>query len=366
MFAEKRRPVPPTLPAFSLASRRFFEIPEYLLRVRQEHGTIVRFHAPGRNVFFVSEPSLVEQVLVTKSSSFMKGRGTQRLKLGLGNGLLTSEPPQHLHNRRLIQPLFHRKRIEGYGTIMVAEARKRMEAWSEGAAIDVDFETNRLALDIVAKSVFGSDLSRDMDAISGSLDVLIEGFPKLMAPFAEYFDWLPTPSNLRYAGARRRLDGVVYRMIREHREGGGDPDDLLSLLLEARDESGAGLSEQQIRDEALTILLAGHETTANAIAWTFYILQRRPDTEARLFATVDRILGERAATAADVPELEYVRALFAETMRLYPPAWITGRRATQAVEIGDYRLKAGDIVLVSQYVSHRDPRFFPDPERYDP
>ena len=366
MFAVKNRSNPPTLPAYSLAARSFLTLPEYLLRLRHEHGPVVRFHRPGRDVYSFSEPALVEEVLVTKGSSFMKGRGTQRLGLLLGRGLLNAEPPEHLRNRRLIQPLFHRKRIEGYAEIMVAETRKRVAAWREGQAVDIEHETNRLALDIVAKSVFGSDLSRDMDTISQTMNGLMHGFPKLMKPFSERFDWLPTPTMLRLASAKRRLDAVIYRMIHEHRAGGGDPNDLLSWLLEARDEAGAGLTDKQIRDEALTILLAGHETTANAIAWTFYMLQRQPEIERRVHEQVDRVLGERAATAEDVPQLDYVRAVFAEAMRLYPPAWITARKAIKAVTIGEYALKPGDVVIMAQYVSHRDPRFFPEPERFDP
>jgi cytochrome P450 len=357
---------PPSLPGFTLAMRSFLTLPEFLLSVRQEHGTFVRFRNPGRSVYFVSEPALVEEVLVTKGGSFMKARGTQRLALLLGRGLLTSEPPEHLLHRRLMQPAFHRKRIEAYANIMVDETRKRVAGWRNGDTIDVEHETNRLALEIVAKSVFGSDLSRDMDAISDSLNSLMQAFPKLMMPFAELFDWMPTPNMMRLAHGKKVLDDVVYRMIREHRAGAGDPNDLLSMLLETQDESGAGLSDKEIRDEALTILLAGHETTANAIAWTFYLLQRHPAVEARLAGHVDSVLGRRVATAADVRDLDYVRAVFSEAMRLYPPAWITARRATDAVEIGGWRLRPGDIAIVSPYVSHRDPRYFPDPERFDP
>jgi cytochrome P450 len=356
----------PTLPGLTLATRKLIELPSFLVKIRDEHGPVVNFRSFRTNVFFLTEPSLVEEVLVTKGAAFKKGRGTDRLSLLLGRGLLTSEPPQHLRHRRLIQPAFHRKRIEGYAQIVVDETARRVAAWREGETLDIDGESNRLALDIVSKALFGSDLSGDVDAIGFSLGAAIQAFPKIVAPLAELVDWLPLPSRVKLGRARRRLDEVVYRMIREHRAGGGDPNDLLSMLLETQDEGGAGLTDAQIRDEALTILVAGHETTANAIAWAFYLLQRHPEVEHRLHEHLAAVLGERTAVAADVPSLDYARAVFAETMRLYPPAWITGRFALEAVDIGPLHLNRGDIVLVSQYVSHRDARYFPDPERFAP
>jgi len=356
-----------TLPGFVLAGRSFLTLPDFFMEVTGEHGPVVCFRNFRRRIYLVTEPSLVEEVLVAKGPAFMKGRGTQRLARLLGRGLLTLEQPEHLRHRRMIQPAFHRKRIDTYATIMVGETLARVGRWSEGETVDVDHETNRLALDIVAKSVFGSDLSRDMSDISDSLNAALQTFPASMLPFAELLDNLPIPNNRRLWAAQQRLWSVVDRMIREHRAGAGDPDDLLSMLLEARDEAGAvGMSDEAIRDEALTILLAGHETTANAMAWAFYLLERHPEISARLYAHVDDVLGGRTATAADVPRLDFARAVFAETMRLYPPAWVTARRALEAVEIGPHHLARGDIAIVSQYVSHRDPRFFPEPERFDP
>ncbi len=364
---ENRGSLIKTLSGFVLASRSFLTLPDFFMQVTHEHGPVVCFRNFRRRIYLITEPSLVEEVLVAKGPAFMKGRGTQRLARLLGRGLLTLEQPEHLRHRRMIQPAFHRKRIDAYATIMVGETLARIGRWSEGETIDVDHETNRLALDIVAKSVFGSDLSRDMDDISDSLNEALQTFPASMLPFSEIFDNLPIPNNLRLWAAKKRLWSVVDRMIREHRAGAGDPDDLLSMLLEARDEAGAvGLGDEAIRDEALTILLAGHETTANAMAWAFYLLERHPEISARLYAHVDDVLGGRNATAADVPRLDFARAVFAETMRLYPPAWVTARRALEPVEIGPHRFARGDIAIVSQFVSQRDPRFFPEPERFDP
>jgi len=364
---ENRGSLIKTLSGFVLAGRSFLTLPDFFMQVTREHGPVVCFRNLRRRIYLITEPSLVEEVLVAKGPAFMKGRGTQRLARLLGRGLLTLEQPEHLRHRRMMQPAFHRKRIDAYATIMVGETLARVGRWSDGETVDVEHETNRLALDIVAKSVFGSDLSRDMDDIADSLNAALQTFPASMLPFSEAFDNLPIPNNLRLWAAKKRLSSVVDRMIREHRAGAGDPNDLLSMLLEARDEAGAvGLTDEAIRDEALTILLAGHETTANAMAWAFYLLERHPEISARLYAHVDDVLGGRSATAADVPRLDFARAVFAETMRLYPPAWVTARRALEPVEIGPHRLARGDIAIVSQYVSQRDPRFFPEPARFDP
>jgi cytochrome P450 len=359
-------PTPPTVAGYSLFTRPFTTLPAFFLAATATHGSFVRFKNPFRNIYFVTEPAYVEEALVTKSAAFMKGRGTQRLRRLLGNGLLTAEQPAHLRHRRLAQPAFHRKRIDAYAAIMVDATLLKIARWSDGERIDVERETNRLALEIVSQAVFGSDLSADMDAISTSLDDAMATFPFSMMPFSELLDNVPIGPTRRLKRAKRRLDAIVDRMLAEHRAGGGDPNDLLSMLLAASDDEGAGLGDAQIRDEALTILLAGHETTANAIAWTFYLLQRHGEIEEKLYAHVADVLGDRDPTAADVPRLDYVRAVFAETLRLYPPAWVTARRALHAVDIGPYRIARGDIVIVSQYVSHRDPRYFPDPERFDP
>ncbi|MDQ2857445.1 MAG: cytochrome P450 [Candidatus Eremiobacteraeota bacterium] len=354
------------MPGFGLFARSYTTLPEYFLGVAREHGTFVRFRNPRRSIYFTSEPAYVEEVLVGKGASFMKGRGTQRLKRLLGNGLLTAEQPEHLRHRRQIQPAFHRRRIDAYAQIMLEVTSRRVAGWTDGAVIEVDREANRLTLEIVARAVFGSDLSADMDDIAQSLDVALATFPAMMLPFSELLDRLPVPTTLRLNRAKRRLEAVVVRMISEHRGGGGDSADLLSMLLSTRDDAGAHMDDAQITSEALTILLAGHETTANAIAWTFYLLQRHPDIEAKLYEHVTAVLGDRDATLADVPELAYVRAVFSETMRLYPPAWVTARRALERVTVGPYALARGDIAIVSQYVSHRDPRYFEEPERFVP
>jgi cytochrome P450 len=367
MFAEKRGPKPPTLPGLQIFSRPFGTMPEFFLGVSRERGPIVRFRGPFRSFYFIDDPALIEDLLVHRGADFMKGRGTERLSRLLGRGLLTARQPQHLAHRRMLAPAFHRNQADVWAETMVGAARARADSWPEGATVEIDREMNRLALEIVAKSLFGTDLSSDMDTIARTLDDVVDSFPYALMPFSELFDNVPLPATLKFKAARRRLDAIVYRMLREHRESGLDRGDLLSMLLAARDENdGAAMSDEQIRDEAMTILLAGHETTANAMAWAFYLLGRHPEIRERLFAALDGALGARTPTAADLPRLDYVRAIFSEAMRLYPPAWITARRALVDTKIGAYAIARGDIVIASQYVTQRNPRFFDAPDTFDP
>ncbi len=366
MFAVPQTPPIPTLPGFVLTRVPFAKLPEFLRGISAKHGPIVRFRYPTRSMYFIDDPALLQEVYVTKGASFKKGRGTQRLRRLLGGGLLTAEQPEHLPQRRFVQPAFHKNRIDACATVMVEASRRRVAGWRDGETIDVERETMRLALEIVAEALFGSDLSADMEAIGAALDTTVASFPFAMMPFSELFDDVPIPMTLRFKAARATLEEIVYRMMAEHRASGHDAGDLLSMLLAGRDDDGIAMSDVQVRDEAMTVLLAGHETTANAIAWAFYLLQRHPDVEARLHAHLDTVLGNRDPTLVDLPNLSYVRAIFAETMRLYPPAWITARRALVDTSINAYPIAKGDLVIVSQYVTQRNPRLWPDPDRFDP
>ena len=357
---------PPTLRrTLGIFGRPFSEVPEYLRGVSREHGPFVRFQTPIQTYSFIDDAGYAEELFVSKSGSFKKGRGTQRLKALLGDGLLTAAQPEHLKHRRLVQPAFHRSRIDAFADIIVDFTRRRVENWTPGSTIDVHHETMQLALDIVARTLFGSDLSHEKQTISEALDDALEVFPLMLMPFSEVLENLPIPAILRFKRARRDLDRVVYEMMRQHRSDGVDRGDLLSMLLDS-EEDGVAFTDLQVHDEALTILLAGHETTANALAWTFYLLQRNPDVEAKLVAHVRAVLGERDAALDDFAKLEYVRAVVSEAMRLYPPAWLTGRRALEETSIGEYPVRKGELVLVSQYVTHRNPRYWDDPDRFDP
>ena len=308
-------------------------------------------------------------MLVTNHRNFHKGRGLERAKLLLGDGLLTSEGEAHLRQRRLTQPAFHRQRVAAYGAVMAAYAAARRDRWRAGTVVDAHKEMMALTLAIVGKTLFDADVEDEAAEIGDALTTTFELFNfGFFLPFSERLSRLPLPGTLRFRKARARLDATIYRLIDERRRSGTDRGDLLSMLLMARDTEGDGgaMTDLQLRDEAMTIFLAGHETTANALTWTWYLLSQHPDVEARLHAEVDSALGGRLPAADDLGSLPYTRMVLAESMRLYPPAWILGRRALGPFEANGYSIPARSIVVASQYLMHRDGRWFPEPERFDP
>ncbi|HZG50991.1 MAG TPA: cytochrome P450, partial [Pyrinomonadaceae bacterium] len=305
-----------------------------------------------------------------RADYFHKGRALQRAKRLLGEGLLTSEGEYHRRQRRLAQPAFHRKRIDSYGALMVEYAARDSDRWQDGETRDIAHEMMRLTLAIVGKTLFDADVESEADEIGGALTQILELFQMLLLPYSEYLERLPLPANRRFTRARAALDAVIYRIIEERRASGTDRGDLLSMLLVAQDEedsASGGMSDEQLRDEVMTIFLAGHETTANALAWTWYLLAQNPEAEARLHAELDAVLeGGRLPTVEDLPRLRYTEMVLAESMRLYPPAWVIGRLAIKDYAVGGAVAEKGALVLLSQYVMHRDARFFPDPLRFDP
>ncbi len=303
---------------------------------------------------------------MTSQKSFKKGRGLEQIKRLLGEGLLTSEGDFHLRQRRLIQPAFHRQRITAYGAVMTEYAVQTGRRWRDGETRDVHAEMMRLTLAIVGKTLFGADVEAEAQEIDGALGEIIGLFHLLQLPYSHLLERLPFPQVRRFRAARARLDATVYRLIAAHRASGEDRGDLLSMLLEARDEDdGGAMSDGQVRDEVMTLFLAGHETTAIALTWTWLLLSQNPAAEALFHAELDELAG-RTPTADDLPRLAYTRRIVAESMRLYPPAWAIGRRALVDHALGGYVLPAGAILLISPAVTHRDPRFFPDPDRFDP
>ena len=342
---------------------------EFLEGLARDYGDVSRFRLGPVFVYLVNDPELIRTVLVTRADAYHKGRALERAKRLLGEGLLTSEESVHLRQRRLMQPAFHRERISGYGETMVRYAERATERWKAGETIDVHREMVGLTLAIVGKTLFDADVEGEADEIGGALTEVMELFQRLlMVPFGELLEKLPLPSTRRFERARGRLDATIGRLIAERRRNPRDRTDLLTLLILAQDTEGdgGGMSDAQLRDEAMTIFLAGHETTANALTWTWHLLSQNPEVEARLHEELDRVLGERAPGVSDLPRLRYTEMVLSEAMRLYPPAWIVGRRAVVDHELGGYRIPAGSILLLSQWITHRDPRFFPDPLRFDP
>ena len=357
----------PLLPLGNLLSLRRDRI-AFLSRLAEEYGEVVHFRMGPYNVFLLSNPEHIRDVLITHNRQFMKGEGLQRAKRLLGEGLLTSEGELHLRQRRLAQPAFHRQRIAGYAATMGEYAARMRGEWRDGETRDIAREMMRLTLAIAGKTLFGSDVMNEADEIGAALNTAMAAFNRLMLPFSSLIERLPLPSVRRFEKARDRLDATIYRLIEERRRSGEDTGDLLSMLMQARDVEGdgSGMSDTQLRDEALTIFLAGHETTANALTWTWYLLSQNPEAEARLHEEVDRVLGDAVPTAEHYPHLKYVERVLAESMRLYPPAWIIGRRALTEYRVDQYRIPAGSILLMSQYIVQRRAEFFPDPNRFDP
>ena len=341
---------------------------KFLQRLADEYGDISNFRMGPQNVFFLNHPDHVKDVLVTHHQNFIKGRALQRTKRLLGEGLLTSEGEFHRRQRRLAQPAFHRQRVASYGAVMTDYAARTSERWQDGETLDISHEMMRLTLAIVGKTLFDADVESEAQEIGQALTDVMNLFDVLLLPFSEYLDKFPLPQTRRFHRAKDRLDATVYRMIEERRRSGKDRGDLLSMLLLAQDEEGhtGRMTDEQVRDEALTIFLAGHETTSNALTWTWYLLSQHPEAETKLHEEIDAVLGSRLPVTDDVPRLRYTEMVLAESMRLYPPAWAVGRLAINDYEVGGYVVPAGSLILLSQYVMHRDARYFPDPTRFDP
>ena len=328
----------------------------FFTKLTREHGDICHFMLGEQNAFLLNHPDLIKEVLVVKDRNFTKWFANARLVEVLGQGLFVSEGAYHARQRKLSQPAFHRKRIAGYADTMVKIAVRVRERWREGEDVDIASEMNWLAMIIVADTLFGADVEAESTEINGALNEVLRMLEK---------STLPESDIAEFDQARKRLDDSVLRIIQERRAQGGDTGDLLSMLLAAQDEDGAGMTDIELRDEAMTIFLAGHETTANALMWTWYAISQAPEVEKKLHATVDA-LGEKLPTLDDIAHLKYVEMVFAEGMRLYPPVWIIGRRAINDCELGGWTVPAGSIVLLSQYITQRDGRFFSEPEKFDP
>jgi len=340
----------------------------FLTRASRQYGDLVYFRVVRQHMYLVNHPDYVREILVANQSNFIKSRALQRAKVLLGEGLLTSEGQHHLRQRRLVQPAFHRERLAGYASAMSEWAVRWRERWQAGSTLDISQEMPHLTLSIVAKTLFSADVHSEASQIGAAMTTVLQMFRLLLMPFSEYMEKLPLPYVRRFEKARARLDSTIYGLIAKRRKSGEDTGDLLSMLLFAQDEESGGgrMTDEQVRDEALTLFLAGHETTANALTWTWYLLSQHPAVEQRLHAEIDRVLQGRTPELADVPQLLYAEMIMAEALRLYPPAWAIGRMATGPFELGGVQIPARSICILSPYLIQRDPRWFPDPEKFDP
>jgi cytochrome P450 len=332
-------------------------------RIRR-YEDIVHLKLGLGHFYLPTNPSMIQEILVTKQSSFIKGRYLQNTRKVFGDGLLTSEGSFHHRQRRLIQPAFHHDRIKAYAATMTRLEERLTSRWQDGAAVDVHAEMTKLTMWIIAKCLFDRDVETESAQLSEDITLMIEYFNRLSSPLAKVLGALP--SNRKYVSATERVDAFVSDMTKERRTSPEDKGDLMSLLLRAMDEEGSSMTDSQVRDEVLITFSAGHETTSNALTWTWYLLSENPEAERRLHAELESVLGRRAPTADDIPKLEYTTKVLTESMRLYPPAWVLSREAAKDCLVGGYFIPKGAQVLVSQYVTHHDPRFFKDPEKFDP
>jgi len=367
-MAPAKRPAPPG-PRGLAFWWRLLRAPDgwldLLTWLTRRYGDVAGFGFLGNPACMINSPAGIEQVLVTDYQNFTKSMDYRALSRVLGQGLLTSEGEFWKHQRRLVQPAFFRDRILSYGDIMTSYTRRMIENWQDTAIRDVHADMMHVTLEIAARALFNVDITRDARTIGSALEVVMAEMPKL-AGFSFLPDWVPVPGLGGFRRALADLDQVVFGMIRDRRVTGQHPGDLLDMLLDARDENGAGMSDRQLRDEVMTLLLAGHETTANTLAWTLYLLAQNPEEQSRLAVEVSEVLGGRVAQAAELHRLPYTQMVLMESQRLYPPAWAIGRKSIGEFEVGGYRLRAGTNVVISQWVLHRDPRFYPEPDRFHP
>ena len=349
--------------------RRFGGPLDFFRELKEKFGDAARFTLFNERFILFSDPALVNEVLLTKQNSFRKGKALEGARVFLGNSLLVSEGEEHTRQRRLIQPAFHRGRIAGYAQIMAEKARVWTDAQRAGAEIDLAVEMNRLTLAVVAATLFGSDVGEEAGDIAESLTVIIENFNRMLLPFWNILRRVPTPANFRLHEAHQRLNATIYRLIAQRRKEARDHGDLLSMLLAAEDAENPRkrLTDVEVRDQAMTLFLAGHETTANALAWTWHLLTQHEPVRVKMKAEIDAVLGaDRLPGLEDTARLPYTTAVFSESMRLFPPVWVVGRRALEDVTIGDYEVPRRTIVITSQYIVHRDERFWPNALEFRP
>jgi cytochrome P450 len=358
---------------------RFFEPgnPILLFEHLTRFGRAAHYRILWNDVVLLHDPDDIREVLVDKAASFGKDRTQRRMKILLGEGLITSDGASHKRGRRIAAPAFHRRRIEGYATQIVALAKEFSQEWIDGQTFDAAAAMMDLALRITSRTLFDTAVTPEVKVINEQVNIVMSLYNYLITmPRAELLLNAPLTGMRRFRQAKMRLDQVVDAMISARpakaaaSHGLEARGDLLSMLIAASDdEDRAGddaLASHEVRDQVLTLFLAGYETVANLLAWTWLLLGQNPEAEARFHAEIDAILGARLATLDDVPKLEYTSMILYEAMRLYPPAWAMGREALEDVSVGPYRLRKGTSVFFSQYIVQRNPRWFPDPQRFVP
>jgi cytochrome P450 len=365
--AARRPPGPKGLPFLGNLLEFSRDVLRYYGEWAREYGDIFAFSLRGWPVVLLNNSDYAEYVLVRNHRNFIKfPLFFRHVRAIFGQGLLTSEGEFWHRQRRLAAPAFHAQRVASYGGVMVEDTERMLASWRPGELRDAHADMMALTLRIAAKTLFNTEVDEDIAEIGQAFNTIAEEIAvRVRRPFL-IPDVIPTPGNVRYVRGVRRVDHLVTTIIKDRQAQGGDRGDLLSMLMLARDDEGRPMTERQLRDEVITLLLAGHETTALALSWTWYLLSQHPDVEARLAAELREVLGGRAPAVSDLPRLRYTEQVVTEAMRLYPPAWGFGREALADCEIGGYAIRAGTTVVISPWVSHRDPRYFEEPLKFRP
>ncbi len=338
----------------------------YLQQLKQKYGSVVSFRLLKMQAFLLSDPELVREVLVTQQSKFARSPSVRRSKRFLGEGLLTSEGDYHLQQRRLLQPAFHRERLESYSDVMTSYACAVRERLQDGQEINMWREMMRLTLGIVSRSLFDADVEGETKKVADAMTVLLRSFRQFQLPLDVLRTKLRSPKARRVERAQVVVKEVVDRIIREHPGKDDGNRGLLAMLVALRYEGGGRLTDEQLRDEVLSVFVAGHETPAVALTWAWFLLAHNPAVERKFHDEIDTVLQGRIPGASDIPKLPYTEHVVAETMRMYPPVWLIGRTAKEDLRIADVAIKKGDVCVVCPYVMHHDERFFPEPDRFDP
>ena len=337
----------------------------FFTKLARDYGDVSQLRLLNFRTLFINHPDDIEDVLVNNARKFEKGRVMKANMRLFGEGLLTSEGDFWLRQRRLAQPAFHRARVAAYGTTMVEYAERAMRGWKSGEVRDIHEDMMEITLQIVGKTLFNAELTRDAKEVGETMEVLL----KLAADFGKSILiplWVPTPRNLRARMGIRRIEKIIYRIIAQKRAEASDTGDLLSMLLAVQDEDGSRMTDKQLRDETITLFLAGHEATANALSWTIWLLAQNPAAEKKFFEELAGVLNGRAPNVEDMPKLTYTANILTESMRLYPPAWGMARLVKEEVEVAGYKLVPGNGVACAQWVVHRDALWFDEPKRFLP
>jgi cytochrome P450 len=339
---------------------------DFLLDTARTYGPLASFRVGPKRIFLASKPELIEQVLVTDAKHYIKHFGARAFRPALGNGLVTSEGSYWQGQRKLVQPAFQKTRVRSYAIAMADLTEAMLQSWAPGKSVRINFEFEALTSRIALKTLFDLDDDSDRERFSDTLKLAFDLMTARLRRVVKFPLWVPTPENVRLRRAIAELDRTVQGFIAEGRARGMAGDDLLSRLIFAKREDGSEMNDRELRDEAMTLYLAGHETTALTLTWTWVLLSRHSRVEAKLVSEWRDVLAGKIPSADDTPRLPYTNAVIAESMRLLPPVYLLGREATADLELGGYRVKRGYTVLMSEWVNHRDPEYFPDPEEFRP